>query len=366
MNSPIASRAARSRPAPLVKAPDSSSRPLAEQVLHAVPAQPVELVHRPQHGQLLARVRDARLGQEAVQQLAAVDLQDIGAARQARRLEAGRRQGDHLRVRLRPRRADGVGVALDELAEPPRPRLLVCARPCRRRKRAERLGQGLPVLRGEPGERRGEVVAQGPSTAHCLHYLGRPAGRTRPRWDGRSRAGTCRARRRIRTPRCPAPRSRSARRRRRRRRGSPARRRGRARACRRSRGGRGPRAGKGSERSWRAPIGYGRGRQGRRGRVPSSLSLWEGRTGRRASPIRGLRGARGGTLLGQAAPARPAAAGQGMGTAVVMRGSASWRGAYNGTCRPRPERLGSGALSPHSGHPGEGRDPGVFDGVPES
>jgi hypothetical protein len=57
------------------------------------------------------------------------------------------------------RRAHRVGVALHELPEPPRPRLLVAPhRP--KGIAAERLGQGFPVLRREAGERSRQVIPQ--------------------------------------------------------------------------------------------------------------------------------------------------------------------------------------------------------------
>ena len=69
------------------------------------------------------------------------------------------RHGDDLGVGLRAGGADGVGVALDELAALARTRLLVA--PHRTiGVAAEGLGQGLPVLGREAGERRGQVVAQ--------------------------------------------------------------------------------------------------------------------------------------------------------------------------------------------------------------
>ena len=58
------------------------------------------------------------------------------------------------------RRADRIGIALGELAEAPRPRLLVA--PDRAEGiAAERLGEGLPVLGGKARERGGEIIAQG-------------------------------------------------------------------------------------------------------------------------------------------------------------------------------------------------------------
>ena len=67
--------------------------------------------------------------------------------------------GDDLGVGLGPVGADGVGIALGELAEPAGAGLLVAPhRP--EGIAAERLGQGLPRLGREPGQRRGQVVAQ--------------------------------------------------------------------------------------------------------------------------------------------------------------------------------------------------------------
>ena len=125
----------------------------------AARAQAVELVDGAQHRQLLPLVRDARGAQEAVEQLAIVDLQQIGVGGQARGGVAGHRHGDDLRIGLGTRRADRVGVALDELALAPGPGLLVA--PHRTEGIApERLGQAVPVLGREAGQRGGQVVAQ--------------------------------------------------------------------------------------------------------------------------------------------------------------------------------------------------------------
>jgi hypothetical protein len=69
------------------------------------------------------------------------------------------RHGDDLGVGLGAVRADRVGVALHELAEPAGTGLLVA--PDRTVGiAAERLRQAVPVLGGEAGQRRGQVVAQ--------------------------------------------------------------------------------------------------------------------------------------------------------------------------------------------------------------
>ena len=126
---------------------------------HGVGAQPVELVHRAQHRQLLTLGRHAGCRHQPVQELAAVDPHNGLARRQARGLQGLGGHGDDLGVGLRAGRAHRICVALDELAEPARAGLLVAPhRP--ERIAPERLGQGLPALGGEPGQRRGEVIAQ--------------------------------------------------------------------------------------------------------------------------------------------------------------------------------------------------------------
>ena len=96
---------------------------------------------------------------DAVQHLAIVDADRVVAARDPRRLQRLAQHRAHLGVRRDGRRPHGVRIALVELPEPPRPRLLVApdrphlVPPVRRRQRH-------PVLRIHPRQRRRQVVAQ--------------------------------------------------------------------------------------------------------------------------------------------------------------------------------------------------------------
>ena len=138
----------------------------AEQRPHAVLAEPVELVDRPHDdaasagmGLRVGRVEDAGDLHGAVQHLAIVDADQIVAARDPRRLQRLGEHGADLGVRRDRGGADGVGVALVELPEAPRPRLLVA--PDRTDLiAAVGVRQAHPVLGEDPRERRGQVVAQ--------------------------------------------------------------------------------------------------------------------------------------------------------------------------------------------------------------
>ncbi len=135
---------------------------LAEQLAHALHPELVELVDRPEHGQppagvVLAAEPD-RL-HDAVEHLPVVDLDDVLPARDADRLQ---RIGGHhadLGVGCDRGRAHRVRVELHELAEAPRPRLLVAEHPARAIA-AVGFRQRVEVLRHVPGKRRGQIVAQ--------------------------------------------------------------------------------------------------------------------------------------------------------------------------------------------------------------
>ena len=104
-------------------------------------------------------VEDARDLHDAVQDLAVVDPHDVVAARDA---DLFQRIGQHradLGIRRHGRRADRVGIALIELAEPARTRLFVAPD---RTHRVAAIGRGQVVaeLRGHAGQRSGQVIAQ--------------------------------------------------------------------------------------------------------------------------------------------------------------------------------------------------------------
>jgi len=117
-----------SRPAPFVKSPLSSLRPGTKQKPHAFQPQPVQLIYRPQHRQPAPRVLLAaetdRL-HHAIENFPVVDLDDVIAALDSEFFQRVRRHHAHFGVRRDACRADRIGIELHELAEPPRPRLLV-------------------------------------------------------------------------------------------------------------------------------------------------------------------------------------------------------------------------------------------------
>ena len=123
---------------------------------------PVELVDRAQNRQPPPGVRFAakpdRL-HHAIEHLAVVDLDHVVAARDPQRLEAVGGHHANLGVSGGRRRADRVGVELHELAEAPRPRLLVAEHPAGAI-RAVGFRQPVVVLGDIARERRGQVIAQ--------------------------------------------------------------------------------------------------------------------------------------------------------------------------------------------------------------
>ena len=155
-----ARRPRRVRPAPLVKAPDSSLRPSPSSSAHARPG-PAGRACRRRAAPPASGPRSATPAAVS-RPLSSLRLLIFSTAAPAGRPAASKpchRHGDDLGVGLGPGRAHGVGVALDELAVAAGAGLLVA--PDRAEGvAAERLGQGLPVLGGEAGQRRGQVVAQ--------------------------------------------------------------------------------------------------------------------------------------------------------------------------------------------------------------
>ena len=132
---------------------------LGPQSLDALPAQPVKLVDGPQRRQTLHRIGHAPCVKQAVKQLPVRDPQLRLTLRKSRRLQPLAGHGDDFGVGFGSVGADGVGVALDELAEPPRAGFFVSPHGSEGIA-AIGLGQGLPGLGGEPGQGRGQVVAQ--------------------------------------------------------------------------------------------------------------------------------------------------------------------------------------------------------------
>ncbi len=196
-------------PAPLVKSPLSSLRPLPSS--KRTPSRPnlsnLSMARstprrRPASASLAGSM--PAVSSRPVEHLAIVQLDLEFVRRQTERDDHIRHQHAGFGVRRDVLRADGIGVALHELAEAARPGLLVAPD---RPHRIAAIGRrdDLLVLGDIARERRGHVVAQATSTARL-----RPAAKTRPRSAGPDRAGTCRAPRCIRTPGFPAAHSRSA------------------------------------------------------------------------------------------------------------------------------------------------------------
>ena len=152
-------RALREVPALVLPPSPSSARTPVE-------PQPVELVDRAQHDPPLMRmllriggIEDARDLHHPVQHLPVVHPDQVVPARDPHGLQrVGQHRAD-LGIRRHARRAHRVGVALVELPEPPRPRLLV---PPDRPHRIAPVGrrQVVPVLRIDPRQRRRQVVAE--------------------------------------------------------------------------------------------------------------------------------------------------------------------------------------------------------------
>ena len=149
-----------------MKSPLSSRRPAPSSARDAGLAQPVELVDRPHDDAAAVRValrvvgvEHARDLHDAVQHLAVVDADRVVAARDAGGLQRLAEHRADLGVGGDRGGADGVGVALVELAEAARARLLVAP------DRADLVAavggrQAQAVLGEDAGERRGQVVAQ--------------------------------------------------------------------------------------------------------------------------------------------------------------------------------------------------------------
>ncbi len=134
----------------------------AEQRLHPVRPEPVELIDRAQHGEPARGVvaaAEADRFHHAVEHLAIVDFDQVVATPDAQRLEAIGGHHAHLGVGGRGRRPDGVGVELHELAVAPRSGLLIAEHPTGAIA-AIGLGQALVMLGDIAGERRGQVIAQ--------------------------------------------------------------------------------------------------------------------------------------------------------------------------------------------------------------
>ncbi len=134
----------------------------AEELTDAVDAEPVELVDGAENTEPPAgvlRPAEADRLHDAVEHLPRVDLDDVLAAGDAERLQ--RIGGHHADLGIGGRRGgtDGVGIELHELAEAPRPRLLVPEHPAVA-VGAVRLREPLVVLRDVAGERRRQVVAE--------------------------------------------------------------------------------------------------------------------------------------------------------------------------------------------------------------
>ena len=102
--------------------------------------------------------------ENGVEESPIVDLDHVIPARDAHRLQHVAQQRRHLGVCRHARRPNGVRVALVELPEPPRPRLLVAPD---RTHRVAAVGhrQVGAVLGVDAGQRRGHVVAQGQPVA---------------------------------------------------------------------------------------------------------------------------------------------------------------------------------------------------------
>jgi hypothetical protein len=138
---------------------------LTQQRAHANFAQPVDLVDGAQDDAAfpgkagpIGRVQHARDLHHPVQHLAVVHLHHIIAA-EAKALEHIRQHGADFRIRRDRGRADRIGITLIELAEPTGPGLFVapdrphCIAAVGRR-------QVVAILRGNPRQRRGQVIAQ--------------------------------------------------------------------------------------------------------------------------------------------------------------------------------------------------------------
>ena len=149
--------------------------------------------------------RDLRGVHRAVENFSIIHLHDVVAALDAQRFHRVRRQHAHLGVGRHARCAHGVGVELHELAEASRARLLV----------AEHRAVAIASDKAAPGSGnsppRSARAARSDRSAATATARRRPGTRTRPRSAGPGRAGTCRARRCIRSPASPPARSRSAR-----------------------------------------------------------------------------------------------------------------------------------------------------------
>jgi hypothetical protein len=136
--------------------------PCPEELAHAVDAEAIELVDGAEHGQPLPGLvvpGEADRLHDAIEDFSVVDLDDVVAALDPDALEGVGRHHADLGVGRDRGRADRVGVELHELAEAPRPGLLVAEHEAGTIA-AVRLRQRIEVLGHVARERRGEVVAQ--------------------------------------------------------------------------------------------------------------------------------------------------------------------------------------------------------------
>ena len=133
--------------------------PRPEQVSHPARAQAIQLVHGPQNRELLGLIANAAGGEETIQQLAVIDLENTVALRQARCLIAFQSHGDDLGVGFGTVRPHGVGVALKELTISSGPRFLVSPYGSEG-VTAEGLGETFPIFSHIAGQRGGQVIAQ--------------------------------------------------------------------------------------------------------------------------------------------------------------------------------------------------------------
>ena len=136
--------------------------PFAEKLAYPVDAEAVELVDGPQNREALAGLvlaREADSLHDAVEHLPVVDLDDVLAGQAELFQRIGHQHAD-LGIRRDGARADDVGIALHELAETAGTGLLV-AEDVAGAEAAVGLGDCVEMFGHVPGQRRGEVVAQG-------------------------------------------------------------------------------------------------------------------------------------------------------------------------------------------------------------
>ena len=120
----------------------------------------VEFVDGAEDQQAAGRIVDAGGVEDAVEQFAVVDANDEIGSGNAKFPQGTAQDRADFGVRRRRRGADGVEIALVELAEAARARFLLAAEHRAELVAAERRGQ-IGVGGDDPGKRRREVVAQG-------------------------------------------------------------------------------------------------------------------------------------------------------------------------------------------------------------